>query len=98
MIFLIFGEGVVCRDCQIVVDGERRPRNSKIARLDQGSVKGMQNSMAELAELSGTRSENFFGPVEGCQPEYVARKKLKRTASIGFQRSGRDPAFGITLP
>src|SRR6476469_306434 len=58
----------------------------------------MQNSMAELAELSGTRSEDFFGPVHGCQSKYVARKKLKRAASIGFQRSGRDPAFGITLP
>src|SRR5678816_4228225 len=54
--------------------------------------------MAELTELSGTRSEGFFGPVERCQAEYVARKKLKRTASVGFQRSGRHAAFAITLP
>src|SRR4029078_10377916 len=54
--------------------------------------------MAELTELSGTRSEDFFGPVERCHAEYMTRKKLKGTASIGFQRGGRDPARGITLP
>ncbi len=50
--------------------------------------------MTELAELSGTRSEDLFRTVERFQAEHVAREKLKRAAGIGFERRGRKAALG----
>ncbi len=54
--------------------------------------------MADLAELCGARSEDFFGAVERFQPKHVAREKLKRAAGIGFERGRRKTALGEMFP
>ena len=98
IILFIVGEGADGDGLQRRFHVHRCRFAGKVAGVNPSAVKRIQNSMTELAELRGARSEDFFGMVERFQAEHVAREKLKRAAGIGFQRRRREAALGKMFP